>query len=549
MSKEERGWRRYKKRLIVFGVVALAFPFVLRVVIMGKLAYDAGSGDLWSIWACDADYLSEGRTNIERAGCVVPMPSVGIRHALLTPPISAESPDAHTFYMGAQADTPDGPAYDPDARLDEGPVHEVTLSPFALQRFAVSVRQFRWCITYGPCDVEDVGQGEQFTFTPMSIYDAMMVIREGDDAPITGITWEGAKTYCEWVGGRLPTEAEWEYGARGGALQRRYPWGDASPTCEHAHVAAVAGVSCDVTGPQSAALDSPRGRDAAGHLVGLSGNVMEWTADWYNPAGYGARTTSRDPTGSEQGTQRVVRGGSWMSDNALELRAAARGKLAPETKHPGVGVRCAVDRIDEDPVAMIDEFDGPTVDGWRHKAGGADNLFSVTKGVVTAHDAAGPRALWRLEPQVSNTQLSARLFPRLDAEGRVALLYGVQDDSSYYRAELYPGLGVARLVRVIEGVEGVIAEARDLPAARPGWLTLNLSWNDGEHIFSLGQETLVSGTEALWRDGGVGFFVDGRGEVSFDAIFTSPSEHAVFANRYAIPTQRDPKFYEGRITP
>ena len=329
-------WGRNKRRLIILGIAALVFPFVLRVVIMGKLAYDAGSGDLWDIWACDAEYLREGRTNIERAGCVVPMPSVGVRQALLTPPSAPALADVHSFTRGAQADNPDAPGYDPLALPDEGPPHAVTLTPFALQRFAVSVRQFRWCITYGPCDADDVGQGADFTFTPMSIYDAMMVIREGDDLPITGITWEGAKTYCEWVGGRLPTEAEWEFSARGGALQRRYPWGDSAPSCQSANVSSVDGVSCGVSGPASAALDAPAGRDELGMLVGQGGNVLEWTSDWYGEDAY-ARAASTDPGGPASGTERVLRGASWMSDDARELRSAARTS-SPQTRSiPGSG--------------------------------------------------------------------------------------------------------------------------------------------------------------------------------------------------------------------
>ncbi|MGB0591896.1 MAG: formylglycine-generating enzyme family protein [Myxococcota bacterium] len=542
-GEEER--RRWKRRLIVLAMVAVAFPFVLRVVIMGKLAYDAGSGDLWSIWACDADSAREGRTNIERAGCVVPMPSVGMRHAIYSPPARAAEQPVDSFLMGAQAESPDAPGYDPAAAADEGPPRAVTLDPFALQRFAVSVRQFRWCITYGPCDAEDVGQGEAFTFSPMSIYDAMMVIREGDDRPITGITWEGAKTYCEWVGGRLPTEAEWEYAARGGPLQRRYPWGEEEPTCDHAYVANDGARACDVDGPMSAALDPPEGADRLGLLVNQSGNVMEWTADWYAPNAY-ATGAAHQPKGPESGTERVARGGSWQTTQPASLRSAARHHFAPDAQLPGVGVRCAVDAIDEDPIAMIDEFERPALEGWRMSGGGGAPPFTMSQGMVTAHDVAEARSMWRLTPAIKDTQLSARLFPQLDALGKVALLYGVQSDTSLYRAELYPGVGVARLIRVLDGVEGVIAEATDLAIPAEAWMTMNISWRDGAHVLSLGQAELVSGRDASWSEGGVGLLVDGRGDVSFDAIFTSPSEHAVFANSYAVPTTRDPKFYEGR---
>jgi hypothetical protein len=272
---------------------------------------------------------------------------------------------------------------------------------------------------------------------------------------------------------------------------------------------------------------------------------MEWTSDWYAHDAYTAGA-QHQPTGPVTGTERVVRGGSWQTTQAAALRSAARHRVAPGVQHPGIGVRCAVDAIDEDPVAMIDEFDRPELEGWRMSGGQGAAPFTMSKGIVTAHDVTEARALWRLEPAIRDTQLSARLFPQLDALGKVALLYGVQSDTSLYRAELYPGAGVARLIRVLDGVEGVIAEATDLAIPAAQWITMNISWRDGEHVLTLGRVELVSGRDTSWAKGGVGLLVDGRGDVSFDAIFTSPSEHAVFANRYAAPTTREAKFYEGR---
>ena len=194
---------------------------------------------------------------------------------------------------------------------------------------------------------------------------------------------------------------------------------------------------------------------------------------------------------------------------------------------------------------MIDEFEGHSANDWSVAGGAFAERFAVSKGIVTALDAEGPRALWREEPKVSDTQISVRLFPQLAADGSVALLYGVQGPDSHYRAELFPQAGVARLLRVIEGEEGVISEASGLAIPQDDWMTLNLKWKEGEHVLSLGQERLVAGREMHYSEGGVGLHVDGRGTATFDAIFTSPSEHAIFASRYAQPTQRDAKFYEG----
>lgn len=153
-----------------------------------------------------------------------------------------------------------------------------------------------------------------------------------DTHPVVNVTWEDAQAYCRWIGGRLPTEAEWEYAARGGVAGRRYPWGD---SIDHDH-ANFDGVGGRDTFPKSAPVGS-----FPAHGFGLhdtAGNVWEWCADWYAERAYSGEPVS-DPSGPAEGVRRVVRGGSWTSDPG-RLRTSYRFSLEPATESLTVGFRC-----------------------------------------------------------------------------------------------------------------------------------------------------------------------------------------------------------------
>ncbi|MBK8985067.1 MAG: SUMF1/EgtB/PvdO family nonheme iron enzyme [Chloroflexi bacterium] len=243
-----------------------------------------------------------------------------------------------TFVMGSNDD-------DVFAASDEKPQHEVTLDNYYMDQYEVTVAQYATFLnrlgTYRQaCDgfdcvlprsrtgiisyllEEDLGDGK-VQFTPLTGFAAF---------PINHISWYGAKAYCEAVGARLPTEAEWEYAARGDD-GRLYPWGNEAPTQLRA---VFNSEKFDNLKPVDAL---PNGQSAF-NIFGMAGSMWEWTADWYSETYY-ATSPSFNPTGPETGLTRVIRGGAWpLNNEADRIRAANRSSLTPEFISSTVGFRC-----------------------------------------------------------------------------------------------------------------------------------------------------------------------------------------------------------------
>ncbi|HPH98312.1 MAG TPA: formylglycine-generating enzyme family protein [Anaerolineaceae bacterium] len=153
--------------------------------------------------------------------------------------------------------------------------------------------------------------------------------------PVTQISYNDAQAYCNWIGRRVPTEAEWEKAARGVQDTRPYPWGEAAPVCAWVNYQDIS--SC--YGDTSNVASFPNGATPNG-IMDMAGNVWEWVNDWYSP-GYYSVSPGSNPTGPASGTMRLLRGGSWIN-NGLDIRTSKRGESAPENRYDAYGFRCAM---------------------------------------------------------------------------------------------------------------------------------------------------------------------------------------------------------------
>lgn len=193
---------------------------------------------------------------------------------------------------------------------NEKPSHKVTLKSFWLDQTEVTNGQYAMCVAAGACEIP-----REFKSASRKDY---YKNSEYADYPVIYVTWNQAKTYCEWAGRRLPTEAEWEYAARGTDF-REFPWGDDKPGEETANF--------DYKNKDTAKVGSyPKGASPFG-ILDMAGNVWEWVADFYSPTYY-EKSPAENPTGPDKagvhGLQMVMRGGSW-ADGWKELRVSNRG--------------------------------------------------------------------------------------------------------------------------------------------------------------------------------------------------------------------------------
>ncbi|MEZ4614514.1 MAG: SUMF1/EgtB/PvdO family nonheme iron enzyme [Caldilineaceae bacterium] len=194
---------------------------------------------------------------------------------------------------------------------DEMPVHVVTLDAFWMMETEVTNAQYRQCVEAGACAPphNDSWQDE-----------------ERINHPVTHIDWNQATAYASWVGGRLPTEAEWEKAARG-TDERMFPWADTVTDSDHLNFNAQ---TTTAVGSFAAGV-SPFG------LLDMAGNVEEWVRDWYSPTYYD-EGPSTNPPGPETGLFRVVRGGSFTSNRGM-VRTTVRGRAVPDSTYATVGMR------------------------------------------------------------------------------------------------------------------------------------------------------------------------------------------------------------------
>jgi len=221
----------------------------------------------------------------------------------------------------------------PYADKDEFPLHRVTLIGFWIDQTEVTNAQFSALLnaqgnqTEGGATWLDIGSPDSRIDRVSGVYGS----REGfANHPVVEVTWYGARAYCAWVGGRLPTEAEWQYAA-GGPDSHEYPWGATPPNCDLAQFRTCGGQTLTVG-------SRPAGVSWIGALD-MAGNAWEWTSDWYDDEYY-ASSPATDPTGPANGTLKMLGGGSW-GHQAPVLRVADRNYHQPGHSDYVIGFRCA----------------------------------------------------------------------------------------------------------------------------------------------------------------------------------------------------------------
>jgi len=221
-----------------------------------------------------------------------------------------------------------------DGRRDERPVHQVELQAFYVDRTEVTVERFTACVEAGAC-IEDTYVSSS-SDSPYCNFGAA----QREQHPMNCVSWEGARAFCGWAGRRLPTEAEWEMAARG-RDGRSHPWGGEEPTCEFSVMKSETGDGCGADHTWEVG-SRPHGVSELG-IFDLAGNVWEWAQDWYADDYY-ASSPKKAPQGPAEGTQKVIRGGSWLSaPDARSLRCAERRGMDPDEGGNGMGFRCAKD--------------------------------------------------------------------------------------------------------------------------------------------------------------------------------------------------------------
>lgn len=212
--------------------------------------------------------------------------------------------------------------------LYETIAHDVTLSSYSIDRTEASVAAYDRCVAANACTRAGYAPGDKRFDRP--------------ELPVTMITWDQARAYCAFAGGRLPTEAEWEFAARG-EERRIFPWGDVYNS--HLSNHGVLSISDDTDASDGyatlAPVDAFRDGATPQGVLQMAGNVYEWVSDFFgiDPSGFGYPSgAATNPTGQATGFGHVVRGGSYAAP-AAKMRGAARQGATGAS--PQIGVRCA----------------------------------------------------------------------------------------------------------------------------------------------------------------------------------------------------------------
>jgi formylglycine-generating enzyme required for sulfatase activity len=253
-----------------------------------------------------------------------------------TGPIDVEVPEsemvdipAGEFMMGCNE------AVDTECEEDEYPYHAVMLSAYKIDKYEVTAGEYKKCVDAGVCNNNNK---EEFQY---GMYpDCPLGVAGKENYAMDCTSWYGAKTYCEWVGKRLPTEAEWEKAARG-TDGRKYPWGnEPGVSCDYAIIFDAGDVAGGCGTYDLWPVGSKENGKSPYGIYDMIGNAMELVSDWYGK--YDETSPSIDPAGPEFGVSRIVRGGDYCchpDGTPKVLRTSWRGFTPPEDLL--WGFRCA----------------------------------------------------------------------------------------------------------------------------------------------------------------------------------------------------------------
>jgi formylglycine-generating enzyme required for sulfatase activity len=212
------------------------------------------------------------------------------------------------FIMGMEGD------------LDDNTAHKVSVDGFYIDKHEVTNAEYLEYCKATDARMPEFWGKEGFNSGP-----------DFPNHPVVGVSWQEAKDYAEWCGKRLPTEAEWEYAARGGLVDKPYPNGDEMDA-----------ESANYTHSEKGSPVEVGSYPANGYgLYDMAGNVSEWVEDWYG-ADYYKKSPAQNPTGPEKGKFRVFRGGGWHSGPYC-VRVVHRNGLPLNFRDFNVGFRCAKD--------------------------------------------------------------------------------------------------------------------------------------------------------------------------------------------------------------
>jgi formylglycine-generating enzyme len=274
-----------------------------------------------------------------------------------------------TFPMGRSEESTVSDYYS-GGNADELPEHSATVATFGLDKYEVTVGRFRkfvnaydsWHVTSSPANPENnagvhpiagnTGWGQSWTVSigdlPAGSGDLKTSLKcsstyqtwtddvaSNENYPITCVTWYEAFAFCIWDGGRLPTEAEWEYVAAGGTDNYLYPWGPDAPDSSRANFAG--------TTSRIAVGSYPAGNGRWGH-ADLAGSMWEWAFDTYLSSYYGTSgfpATCANCASTGLSSYRAIRGNCWANSVLTTLRSAFRNYFEPAHRDIIVGFRCA----------------------------------------------------------------------------------------------------------------------------------------------------------------------------------------------------------------